>query len=138
MVDQDLLLEKINQIQNCLKRIHDSTGLQKSNLDNFDTQDIFVLNLQRAVQSTIDLAAHIVADENLGLPENLRDHFQLLANAKIISLPLAENLKKMVGFRNIAVHDYSAINPDILKAILQNHLVDFEEFNTQILKALKK
>lgn len=39
----------------------------------------------------------------------------------------------MVGFRNIAVHDYQTIEPDILKQILQRHLGNLEEFYLEVL-----
>lgn len=95
------------------------------------------LNLQRAVQSAIDLAAHIVSDEGLGLPDDLKTNFVLLQKSKIIDKSLSNKLKKMVGFRNIAIHDYSAIDVNVLKSILKNNLNDLEEFYSVILKYFK-
>ena len=43
-------------------------------------------------------------------------------------------MQSMVGFRNIAIHDYQAINADILKAILGKHLQDLEGFYTAVLR----
>ena len=40
----------------------------------------------------------------------------------------------MVGFRNIAVHDYQTINLTILEKIVEKHLEDFTDFTKQILK----
>lgn len=134
MVDQDIILEKVNNIQNCLKRIHEKTHGDPAFLEDFDIQDIFVLNLQRAIQATIDLAAHIIKDEGLGLPGELKENFILLEKAKIINKKLSEKMQNMVGFRNIAIHDYSRINIDILKAILAKHILDFEEFYKIVLK----
>ena len=140
MVNQDVVFEKIKQIQNCLKRIHAKTKNGPQSLDDMDVQDIFVLNLQRAVQRTIDLAAHVIADEGLGLPSELKENFKLLEEHKIISAMLSQKLQHMVGFRNIAVHDYSAIDPEILKSILKsilkNNLKDLEEFYSILLKHL--
>ena len=56
MPDRDVVLAKVTAIQKCLRRINDVTGLDPDRLDDLDIQDIFVLNLQRAVQSAIDLA----------------------------------------------------------------------------------
>ncbi len=134
MVDRDVVLEKTGQIQNCIKRIHQKTAGKGESLEDMDTQDIFVLNLQRAVQTCIDLAAHIVSDEGLGLPDDLRANFILLEKAGIIDTSLSLALQKMVGFRNIAVHEYSLIDIDILKSILMHHLADLECFYTVILK----
>jgi uncharacterized protein YutE (UPF0331/DUF86 family) len=133
MVDRDILLEKTAIIQRCLKRIQDVTDLSVESLDHVDVQDIFVLNLQRAIQASVDIAAHIIAYEGLGLPDTLKDHFQLLAQNKIISIDLEQKLYAMVGFRNIAVHEYQNIDKEILKSILQNNLRDIEEFYQEIL-----
>jgi uncharacterized protein YutE (UPF0331/DUF86 family) len=137
MPDKDVVLAKVGVIQRCLKRIRETTGLDPHSLDNIDTQDIFVLNLQRAVQASIDLAAHIVASEGLGLPETLKDNFRLLRNRGIINDSITGRMESMSGFRNIAIHDYQAMNPDILKSILTKHLKDLEDFYTAVLVYFK-
>ncbi|MBN4080863.1 DUF86 domain-containing protein [Caldithrix abyssi] len=110
------------------------THLSSDSLDNIDVQDIFVLNLQRAAQAAIDLGAHIIAYEGLGLPESLRGHFNLLVQNKIIPKDLGQKMNAMVGFRNIAVHEYQNIDEEILKSILQNNLKDFETYSKTILR----
>lgn len=47
---------------------------------------------------------------------------------------LAVKLKAMVGFRNIAVHDYQALNVEILQKIIESNLDDFMEFVNLILR----
>jgi len=128
MVDRDVVVGKISSIQRCLKRIKQVSGLNPDSLDNLDTQEIVILNLQRAVQSAIDLAAHIVADEGIGVPMEIRENFNMLHQGGILSEELTVNLRKMVGFRNIAVHEYDTIDNEILKSILQYNLKDIEEF----------
>lgn len=66
MTDIEVLIEKTNHIQNCLKRIHDTLKGDLNRLDNLDVQDIIVLNLQRSVQLVLDMASHIVSTEQLG------------------------------------------------------------------------
>jgi len=133
MPDKDVVLAKTASIQKCLRRIKEVTGLNPDSLGEINKQDIFVLNLQRAVQSTIDLAAHIIASEGLGVPDTIRDNFLRLEQAGIIGRDLSKRMQAMVGFRNIAIHDYQAINIDILKTILGKHLKDLEKFYTEIL-----
>src|SRR5512136_1517894 len=133
MPDRDVVLAKVAAIQKCLKRIREVTGLDPDRLDDPDAQDIFVLNLQRAIQSTIDLATHIVASESLGIPDTIRANFALLEDAKIITRTLSKKMQSMVGFRNIAIHDYEALDVEILKAILVKNLKDLEQFYTVIL-----
>jgi len=128
MVDRDILLAKIASIRKCLERIRTVTSATSKSLDDPDIQDIFVLNLQRAVQATVDLAAHLVADEKIGLPTNLKENFALLESRQIIESSLSRRLQTMVGFRNIAVHDYQQLDLVILKSILEHRLGDLEEF----------
>ena len=134
MPDRDIVLAKIAAIERCLKRIRETTGGDPASLEELDRQDIFVLNLQRAIQAAIDLAGHIVAADKLGLPETVRANFTLLRNAGVISTELGRKMEAMVGFRNIAIHNYQAIDPEILKVILQERLSDLEDFSAVILR----
>ena len=133
MPDRDVVLAKIAAIQRCIRRIRDVTGLDAARLDDLDVQDIFVLNLQRAIQSSIDLATHVIASEGLGISDTVGGNFVLLANVKIITKTLSKKMQSMVGFRNIAIHEYQALDADILKAILTKDLKDLEQFYTAVL-----
>ncbi len=137
MPDRDILLSKSEAIRRALKRIKDVTGLNPDALDDLNQQDIFVLNLQRAIQSAIDLAGHIVASEGLGLPDTVKGHFQLLESAKVLDKTLSDNMQAMAGFRNIAIHEYQALDVNILKSILLNNLRDLEEFYSVVLHYFK-
>ena len=137
MSNLEVIIEKTNHIQNCLKRIEDTLQGDLRRLDHLDAQDIVILNLQRAIQLVMDMGAHIVSTEKLGVPINLKDVFVILEKNHILEHILANKMQKMVGFRNIAVHDYQAINPDILKSILTNHLKDLQDFYTTIIKRYK-
>lgn len=134
MPDKNIVLAKVGNIQRCLRRIRHVTNSDPQTLDGFDVQDIFVLNLQRAVQSTIDLAAHAIASEGLGLPANMKEHFLMLQRAGIISEFLTNKMISMVGFRNIAIHDYESIDAEILKSILKTNLPNLEGFYSTIVK----
>ena len=118
MPDKDVVLAKVAAIQKCLRRIKHVTDLDPDRLDELDTQDIFVLNLQRAIQSAIDLATHIVASEGLGISDTIGGNFVLLKHSKIITKSLSKKMQSMVGFRNIAIHNHQALDVNILKAIL--------------------
>lgn len=137
MPDRDVVLAKAAAIQRCLKRIKETTGLNPNSLEDMDKQDIFVLNLQRAVQAAIDLATHIVASEGLGLSETIRDNFKLLEHGGIINEDLTHKMESMVGFRNIAIHDYQAMDKNILKSILSNNLENLEQFYATVLLHFK-
>ncbi|MCX7904370.1 MAG: DUF86 domain-containing protein [Caloramator sp.] len=134
----DVLLNKIQTIDRCLKRINEVYENNPENLKDYTKQDSIILNLQRASEACIDIAMHICSEEKLGIPQNSRDAFELLEENKIIDFKLLRKLKAMVGFRNIAVHDYQSINIEIVKNIIENHLQDFIDFKNVILKYIKR
>ncbi|MCE5294558.1 MAG: DUF86 domain-containing protein [Chlamydiales bacterium] len=138
MVDKDVMYEKVNRCQNFLQRIYSTINGDITRLDNYDTQDIITLNLQRAVQLILDLASHVVRSKSFGMPQTLKETFQILHKNQIIDNALTVKMEHMVGFRNIAVDDYESINPEVLKSIVQHHLKDIEEFYTIIVNKVEK
>jgi uncharacterized protein YutE (UPF0331/DUF86 family) len=64
--------------------------------------------------------------------------FDVLYNAGMISADLAVRMKKAVGFRNLAVHNYNAINWAIVYSIAQSSLQDFGEFAKSVAKLQDK
>ena len=64
----------------------------------------------RACDTAIDLANHVIRVRKLGIPVSSADSFELLQVEKIIDRPLADRMKKMTGFRNAIVHQYTAID----------------------------
>ncbi len=63
-----------------------------------------------------------------------KENFTLLRDAGIIDDALMKKMHAMVGFRNIAIHDYASIDIEVLKSILKINLKDIEDFYTVILK----
>ncbi len=82
----------------------------------------------------MDVADHIVADRRLRIPATGAETFEVLGEAKILSLVLSEALAKMVGFRNILVHDYARLDPVIVLRILGTDLQDLERFRSEVLQ----
>ena len=124
----DVLLNKAQIIRRCLARIQEEYAGDAANLENLTKQDSIALNLQRTCEAAIDLAMHFVAQRNLGVPQTSRDAFTLLETASILSAHAAKRMRAMVGFRNIAIHEYQQLDTSILQQIVENHLPDFERF----------
>ncbi len=133
----DVLLNKLSTIARCLIRIREVYAEAGSNFTHdYTRQDSVILNLQRACEASIDIANYLNKKKELGIPQSSRDSFKLLSSAGLISPIVATNLIKMIGLRNIAVHDYKELNMDIVEAVINNHLVDFELFVSEIKKEL--
>ena len=122
----DVLLNKCEIVERCLKRIQEDYEGHESELsDDFMRQDAILLNIQRMCQASIDLAMHVVRVSALGLPRESRGSFELLKSAQLMDAELADKMMKMVGFRNLAVHNYQSIDLEIVHAIINQHLNDF-------------
>ena len=130
----DPALNKAAIIQRCLARIREEFRSETSRLDDFTIQDSIILNLLRACEAAIDYAMHRVAHDRLGIPQSSRDAFDLLQAQALITPGTAAAMKKMVGFRNIAVHSYQQLQRPILEAILAKHLEDFEVYLQEMAK----
>ena len=134
MVD-DVLVNKAASIERAVRRVREEYAGDDANLvANQTRQDAIILNLQRACESSIDVAMHVVRMRRLGIPQDTREAFTLLESARIIDAALADRLKKMVGVCNVAVHDYQTLSLDIVRRIILERLDDFGEFVAVILR----
>lgn len=131
-MSKDIVMNKTENIRRCVSRIQEEYGDNDDNLLNYTKQDSIILNLQRACEACIDLAMHIVSERSLGVPQSSRDAFDMLYEKGIIDNEINIRMKAMVGFRNIAVHDYQSIKVEILKSIIKIHLSDFTRFTEYI------
>ncbi len=134
----DAVLAKLASIRRYLQRIRDVTRGDASRVSDIDVQDVVVLNLQRAIQAAIDLAAYLISRRRWGLPDSLKAHFTILQQERVIDASLCQRLEAMVGFRNIAVHDYQALDPKVLQRIVAERLGDLESFAVAITRVLAK
>lgn len=98
-----------------------------------DLQDVLVLNLNlsRAVQVCVDIGAHLLAPTGSALPATMGETFTRLGEVGLIDAGLAARLRSAVGFRNIAVHNYEAIDWEIVWRLAGDPLADFEVFARQ-------
>ena len=85
----------------------------------------------------MDLADHIVADRRLRVPDTGAATFEILAEAGVVSTDLGSALARMVGFRNILVHDYARLDPAIVVRVLATELADIERFREAVLQAVE-
>ena len=134
MVD-DLLINKAATIERCVLRAREEYFSEPATFaTNFSRQDAAILNIQRACEAALDMGQHLIRRDRLGVPQSARDVFALLARAGRIELVLAEALQRMVGFRNIAVHDYQSLQLPITVAIIEKHLDEFLQYSKTLLQ----
>ena len=128
MENKTVIINKLEIVERCIKRIEEEYENNPANLEDYKRLDCIVLNLQRACEAVIDVAMYIVSSRKLGVPQTKKEAIDLLYNNDLINKEMHNNIKNMVGFRNIAVHDYKKIDNSIIEDVIQNHLRDLIEF----------
>lgn len=133
MVD-DVLINKAATIERTVARAREEYLRDPASFaTDFTRQDAAILNIQRACEAALDMAHHLIRREKLGIPQSARNAFELLAHGGIIEPTLADSLKRMVGFRNIAVHDYQQLHLPIVVSIITRHLDEFLLYSETLL-----
>lgn len=131
----DVLLNKAATVERCIARAREEYFLSPDAFaTDFTRQDAAVLNVQRACEAVLDMGQHLVRRDSLGVPQGARDVFDLLARAGYIPDLLATALKRVVAFRNIAVHDYQSLLLPILVNVITQHLDEFQAFTRLLLQ----
>ena len=131
----DVLLNKAATIERCVARARQEYATDPEGFaTDFTRQDAAILNIQRACEAALDMGQHLIRRERLGIPQSARDVFALLAQGGWIDASLADRLKRMVGFRNIAVHDYQVLQLPITVSIIQHHLEEFLDYSRAVLR----
>jgi uncharacterized protein YutE (UPF0331/DUF86 family) len=137
VVDRDLIISKAASVRTHLDRIAAKTGddLQLF-LCDLDRQDVVSFNLHLAVENCIDIAAHIISENDWGVPGSASEMFYILEGKAILDPELTQRMIKAVGLRNLIVHEYGNINLKRLFATVSKDLNDLRTFLTIIFRKL--
>jgi uncharacterized protein YutE (UPF0331/DUF86 family) len=117
----DVMLNKAAIIERSLRRVRQEYQANPE-LDDFTHVDALTLNIERACQAAIDLTMHLVARQRLGMPQGSADAFRLIHEAGYIGQDL---VRAMTGFRNVAIHEYQALDMSVLRDISQERWKSF-------------
>jgi len=86
-------------------------------------QDFILLNsvlhiLQTSIQALIDIGTRVLSEMGVKPPSIYREIAKSLKDEEFLTDDESELMAKIIGFRNILVHGYLAINLELLKEIL--------------------
>jgi len=132
----NVIVNKSASIERCLKRVEEEfAAAGDAFLSDFTRQDAAVLNLLRACEQSIDLANYIISKRKLGVPQTSWESYELLWKANVLPEALTNTMKAMVGFRNIAIHNYTKLDMEIVENIIETHLGDIKQFTEVLLRS---
>ena len=131
----DIVLNKKESIERCVRqiRLYYSTPSKAAFEEDHLKQDAIAINLQRSCEQAIDLANYTIKKKKLGLPKASKESFRLLSDNKIIPHELSDGLEKMVGFRNVLVHQYQELDIKLMLEVIDNHLDELIDFTNHIM-----
>lgn len=137
-MDNIILTKKIDSILRCLNRIQQRLPETESAfIKDYDAQDVIVLNLTRAIQMNVDIATHILATTNHPVPTTMAEAFTGLERLNMITPTIADKMRRSIGYRNVAVHNYDDIDLTITYDIASHHLGDFKDYIKQVINLQK-
>jgi uncharacterized protein YutE (UPF0331/DUF86 family) len=126
---EEVLVQKITSLQRCADRARELRARAGADFaGSYDLQDAAVLNVLRACETAIDLANMWLRRDQLGIPSESREAFAILVRERCIPTDLGARLQNMVGFRNVAVHQYRTLEPAIIAAVIDSGMDDLVAF----------
>jgi len=134
--NEDVVLAKASNVRKTVAAIRLVNGPENSAVSDWIRMDATVLNLQRAVEALLDLANHLISANGWELPRDGRHAFSILSEHGVLAGNDLALARAMVGFRNVAVHDYAALDPEIVRGIVRDRLGDLERLVDGLLARL--
>ena len=112
------------------------------NKDNLKEDMIRYWGIERGIQicieCVIDIGNILISVTDNDKPSTYRETMIALSQIGVIPEKFSRKLSKMVGFRNILVHDYTKIDEDMIIYVLKNELDDFIKYMDYVDKWLKE
>ena len=139
MVSRELVAAKLGDLADRIARVraHHRATVDELQSDR-DALDLVSFNLMLAVQSCVDVASHIVADEGWRPATSLGDGFDRLHQRGVLSAPTARALQRAAGLRNVVAHGYAGVDPATVHAASTQGLGDLEAFAREVAQWLDR
>lgn len=133
MVDEDVVAAKLADLADRISRVRKHRpGSAKTLGEDRDALDLVSFNLMLAVQTCVDVASHLIADEGWTTARDLREIFHRLHEHGVLSRETADALGRATGLRNVVAHVYAQADPELIFRGASSGLDDLERFSREI------
>lgn len=138
-MERDIIIRKLDSLARCVRRIEEKRpDTLEQLIDDIDTQDILSINLERAVQVSVDIGVHLLAGMSVPPPKTMGEVFTILVSATMIPEETGIALRQAVGFRNLSVHAYDQVDWERAFDIVHDQLDNFRKFAEAITKIMAR
>jgi len=139
VVDKVLLFRKLAELEEYLRQIKEYANVSAEQYSkDWRIQRIVERTLQMMIETCADIAGHIISDRGYRIPTSYADTFRVLYEKEILTKELFETMENISKFRNIIVHNYDRVAPEIVVGILRKDLDDFLGFKNLIINVLNQ
>jgi uncharacterized protein YutE (UPF0331/DUF86 family) len=129
VVDKSVLASKVAAIRDAVARIQSvRPATAEAFVGDRSAREIVTFNLFLALQESIALATHWLADEGVQVPATYGEVFSLLGERGVIDLALAARLRAAAGLRNLIAHQYGVIDFHRVFAVARDDTGDLTQF----------
>jgi uncharacterized protein YutE (UPF0331/DUF86 family) len=137
-VNERIIANRISKLREYLKLLNE---LQKASFEEFASDPRIRYSAERylhlAIECVINIGNHIISALQLRKPEEYHEIALILGENGVVPTEFAQELVKMIRFRNILVHDYVGLDLSKVYSFLHERLGDLELFINHIIKFLK-
>lgn len=139
VADAEIVRDRESRIRGYVRDLRDFAKISEfAFLENRERQYAVLHALQLAIEASVEIATHICAADNLGVPSSYAEAFDLVERAAVVDGPLAGRLRQMARFRNRIVHFYGEVDLRTVYGLLKDHLEDFDQYLVAIERYLDR
>lgn len=133
MVNRNLLAAKLAELADRVDRVRSRCPETVDELrSDRDALDLVAFNLMLGVQSAVDIASHLIADEGWPAATTLAQGFDRLRDHGVLVPATAAALGRAVGLRNVVAHGYAGVDPALVHAAGTLGVKDLEAFAHEV------
>ena len=133
MVDTSLVAAKLRELAERIARVRTHCPATAAELAaDQDALELVSFNLMLAVQACVDLASHLISDEDWPPAGTYAEAFQRLHEHGVLSRQTADVLGSAAGLRNVVAHGYADVDPNLIHRAATLGLADLERFAKEV------
>jgi uncharacterized protein YutE (UPF0331/DUF86 family) len=130
----EVVLSIAARLERYVARVHEEYNKDPATFTNdISRQEAAIMNIVRSVAAALDIGEHLIRKHKLGAPKSQLDVMDRIATAGFVTVEVADNLKKMIVFRNVALHQHHDLQHADLEYFILHQLRIFSLFNKVVL-----
>ena len=130
MVDEGRVARLLRQISERTARLSEAAATPADERESLWLDGVKYLFVT-TIEGCVDVAQHLASSERWAPPDSNAAAVRALGEHRVIGAELASALARAVGFRNVLVHQYAAVDDTIVIAAL-DRVDEFERFVSDV------